>query len=102
MDDARDEIRRVIDQRLAAIARRDAEAAVAVLAPEVVVFEMVPPLALAPGAARNAEGFAAWLAGFEHIHVEMRDLTIEAEGATGFAHSLHHLQGTRIGGETMS
>ena len=57
------------------------EAAIASLAADVVAFEMMPPLALPPGGARDAEGFAAWLEGFEEIDVEARDLDIEAEGA---------------------
>jgi hypothetical protein len=46
MDDAREEIRSVINQRLAAIGAKDARAAIASLASDVVAFEMAPPLAL--------------------------------------------------------
>jgi len=102
MDDAQEEIRRVIDRRLAAIRARDAEAAIASLATDVVAFEMVPPLALPAGAARDLDSFAAWLSGFEEIDVELRDLTIEAEGDVGFAHSLNHLKGARTGGLMLS
>jgi ketosteroid isomerase-like protein len=96
------EIRKVIDERIHAIRARDAARAVAVLSNDVVAFELAPPLALAPGAARDAEGFAAWLAGFEEIDVEVRGLAIEAGGELGFAHSLHHLKGTRVGGREVS
>jgi ketosteroid isomerase-like protein len=98
MTDAQSEIRRVIAERIAAIRAKDAARAVACLASDVVAFEMVPPLALPPGAARDAEGFATWLAGFEEVDVEVRDLAIEADGDVGFAHALHHLTGTRAGG----
>ena len=99
MDEAKDAIRRVIDERIAAMRAKDAQAVVASLAEDVVAFEMVPPLALPPGAAHDLGGVAAWLAGFEEVAVEVRDLTIEADERVAFAHALHHLTGTRIGGQ---
>ncbi|NUQ18873.1 MAG: DUF4440 domain-containing protein, partial [Sphingomonas sp.] len=47
----------------------DAAALVECLAGDVVAFEMVPPLALPPGAARDEAGAAAWLGGFEELDV---------------------------------
>jgi|SRR5689334_17131808 len=102
MNDAEAEIRKVIDQRIAAIRSKDAARAVSYLADDVVAFELAPPLALAPGAARNVEAFAAWLGGFDEIDVEVRDLRIEADGSVGFAHALHHLKATRVGGRQVS
>ena len=102
MTDAKSEIRKVIEERIAAIRRKDAAGAVACLAADVVAFEMVPPLALPPGAARDEAGTAAWLAGFEEVDVEVRDLAIEADGSVGFARALHHLNGTRVGGHKVS
>ena len=102
MDDPRDEIARVISERVAAIRAKNAEAAVACLAHDVLAFEMVPPLALPAGAARDAAGFAAWLAGFEEIEVEVRELAIEADEKIAFAAALHRLRGTRVGVESVS
>ena len=102
MGQEQSDIRRVIDERIAAIRARDAEGVVASLAEDVVAFETVPPLALPPGAARDVAGVAAWLGGFEEIDVEVRDLRIEAAGEVGFAHALHHLTGTRTGGHKVS
>ena len=102
MTRAQDEIRAVIDARIAAMRAKDANAAIAFLADDVVAFELAPPLALAPGTARDAEGLAAWLAGFEALGVEVRDMKIEADGDVGFAHALHHLTGTRPGGRRVS
>jgi ketosteroid isomerase-like protein len=95
MTNAQAEIRRVIDERVAAIRAKDAARAIACLAEDVVAFELAPPLALPPQAVRDIEGFAAWLAGFEQIDVEVRDLKIEADERIAFAHALHHLTGTR-------
>jgi len=102
MTDAKTKIRKAIDERIEAIRAKDATRAVAVLASDVVAFELAPPLALPPGAARDARVFAAWLGGFEQIDVEVRDLTIEAGDEIGFAHSLHRLKGTRVGGREVS
>jgi ketosteroid isomerase-like protein len=102
MSSAKEQIRTVIEERIAAMRDKDSARAVAPLAEDVVAFEMVPPLALPPGAARDADGLAAWLGGFEEIDIEVRDLTIEADGEVGFAHALHHLKGTRTGGRPVS
>jgi ketosteroid isomerase-like protein len=102
MDEANEAIRQVIDERIAAIRAKDARSVVASLAEDVVAFEMVPPLALPPGAARDLEGVAAWLSGFEEIEVEVRDLRIDADERLAFAHALHHLTGTRLGGQKVA
>ncbi|HYX47827.1 MAG TPA: nuclear transport factor 2 family protein [Sphingomicrobium sp.] len=102
MDDPREEIRRVINDRIDAIRSKDAASAVACLAPEILAFEMVPPLVSPAGAARDADAFGAWLAGFEEIDVEPVELAIEADERIGFAAALHHLVGTRIGGHAVS
>jgi ketosteroid isomerase-like protein len=102
MSSARDQIRAVIEERIAAMRAKDAARAVAALAEDVVAFELAPPLALPPGAARDAEGLAAWLSGFEAIDIEVRDLAVEADGEVGFAHALHHLKGRRTGGRPVS
>ena len=99
---AENEIRAVIDERMAAVRDKDAARAIACLADDVVAFELAPPLSLAADAVRDEAGFAAWLAGFEEIGIEMRDLAIEADERVGFARALHHLTGTRVGGRPVS
>ena len=102
MSEAESEIRRIVDERIAAMRAKDAAGAIAPLAQDVVAFELAPPLALPPGAARDEAGLAAWLAGFEALDVEVRDMRVEADGNVGFAHALHHLTGTRVGGRPVS
>ena len=92
------EIREIVDDRLAAIRDKEAARAMRAIADDVIAFEMVPPLSLPPGAARDEQAFAAWLASFERIGVEVRDLVIEADERIGFARALHHLTGVRVGG----
>ena len=102
MSQAEGEIRALVEERIAAIAARDAARAVAVLADDVVAFELAPPLALPPGAAKDEAGLGAWLAGFDRIAVEVRDMTVEADERAGFAHALHRLSGTRPDGRAVS
>jgi len=95
-------IRELIQRRIQAIRNKDAKAAIGCLSTDVVAFEMIPPLALADGAARDEQGFAAWLSGFEEVDVEIRGLRIEAESNVAFAHSLNHLTGIRADGSAIS
>jgi len=97
-DTAQAEIRALIEERLSAIRDKDAHGAMRSIAEDVVVFEMVPPLALLPGSANDEQAFAAWLSGFDKVSVEVRDLVIEADERVAFAHALHHLVGVRVGG----
>jgi len=99
MDHSSDhEIRELIERRIEAIRNKDAAAAIECLSEAVVAFEMVPPLALPRATANDEQAFAAWLSGFEQIAVEVRDLVVEADGKLAFAHALHHLTGSRVGG----
>lgn len=102
MSEAEAEILKLVEGRIAAIREKDANTAMDCLADDVVAFEMVPPLALPPGAARDAGAFTAWLSTFEELNVEVRDLRIEADDCVGFAHALHQLIGTRVGGHKVS
>jgi len=98
MDDA-DAIRALIDAQIDAFRRRDAAAAVALLAENVVAFEMIPPLVMPSEAARSEQAMAGWFAGWEGpIAIEIRDLVIHVDVDVAFSHSLNRLTGTRLGG----
>ena len=101
MSEAEDQIRALIDERIAAIKDKDAERAVATLAKDIVAFELSPPLSVGPESARNAELLGQWLAGFHTIDVGVRDLKIHADGDVGFVHALHHLTATRTDGRNV-
>ena len=92
-------IRALIDAQVDAFRRKDAAAAIALLDEDVVAFEMIPPLAVPPGGARNEQAMAAWFSGWEGpIAIEIRDLVVHVDGDVGFTHSLNRLSGTRLGG----
>ena len=91
--------RALIEARAVAMRDKDAAGAVATLAEDVVAFELAPPLALGPGAARDEAGLAAWLAGWDGaVGIEIRDLHVEACGEVGWSRSLNRLHGTLKGG----
>src|SRR4051812_26416533 len=92
-------IRALIDERSAAMREKDAARAMATLAPDLVAFELAPPLALGPEQARDEASLAAWLAGWDGpVGVEIRDLHVEASGEVGWSRSLNRLHGTLKGG----
>ncbi|HEX8063454.1 MAG TPA: nuclear transport factor 2 family protein [Allosphingosinicella sp.] len=87
-------IRAVLEERAAAIRDKDAARAVATLAPDVVAFELAPPLSLGPDAARDGAGLSAWLSGWNGpVEIEIRDLHVEASGDVGWCRSLNRLHG---------
>ena len=99
MEDAEAQIRALIEERAAAIRDRDVERAVATLADDLVAFELAPPLALGPQAARDEAGLRAWLDGWEGpVGIEMKDLHVEVSGDVGWSRSLNRLHGTLKGG----
>lgn len=102
MPSAEDEIRALVDKRIAALRAKDAGAAVSRIADNAVTFELAPPLVQPEGAAADSELLAAWLAGFEELDIEVRDMVVHAERTVAFAHALHHLTGTRTDGRSVS
>ena len=99
---AQDAIGALLDERVAALRVKDAGRAVATLAPDVVAFELAPPLALGPERARDIAGLEAWLAGWDGpVGIEMRDLHIEAGGDVAWCRSLNRLSGTLAGGRAV-
>jgi ketosteroid isomerase-like protein len=101
MADSRDDIRHLIQNRVEAMARKDSAALASSLAPDAVIFEMVPPLRLPAGAAQDVAGLDDWLSSWaKGPTVEMIELQIEAEGDLGLASSLNRLIGKRLDGRS--
>jgi ketosteroid isomerase-like protein len=99
MNDDEAAIRALIDERAAAMRGKDSARAMATLAPDIVAFELAPPLALGPEQALDEAGLTAWLAGWDGpVGIEIRDLHIETGGGIGWSRSLNRLHGTLEGG----
>jgi ketosteroid isomerase-like protein len=96
------EIGAVVAERIDAIRSKDAKRAVDLLSDDVVAFELAPPLAALPEAARDLQAFGVWLDGFDNIDIKVREMHIEADEVVGFARALHHLVGTRRDGRPIS
>jgi uncharacterized protein (TIGR02246 family) len=101
-DDAKQELRDLIEERVAAVARRDAEALAAQQAGDVLAFNVLPPLRL-QGADRVASQAEAWFDGYARgPGYEVRDLHIDADGDLGYCAFLYHVTGRLQSDEEVS
>jgi ketosteroid isomerase-like protein len=90
-------IRALIEERVAALEAKDGARAVAVLAEDVVAFELAPPLVAEQ--ATDAAAAQGWLDGFEGpVETEIRDLVVHVSRHVAFSHSLNRLRATRRDG----
>src|SRR5205823_9795069 len=92
-------IRELIDGYVEAVRAKDIDGVMSVYAPEIVAFDVVPPLRYV-----GAEAFRKpWQEVFERyrspIHYEVRDLSIIAGDDMAFSHSLNRISGTMKGGQ---
>jgi ketosteroid isomerase-like protein len=90
-----EQIRAVIADRAAAIRERDAERFIAHYAPQIVKFDLPPPLACSGPQARDADALHAWFASHPGgpIDYQIRDLMVAAGGDVAFCYSLNQLAG---------
>lgn len=92
-------IRSLINKRIAAMSTGDAAAATAVLAPDLVVFELVGPLQISAAQAADVAAMQAWLDSWDGpIETDVSGLQIHVSGDVAFCHSLNRLRATRRGG----
>jgi uncharacterized protein (TIGR02246 family) len=93
------EIRALVDRLVTAIRAKDVNAAMSIYAPDLVAFDIVPPLQYV-----TAEVYGKrWREAFETfqsaIHYEVRDLRITAGDEVAFSHSLNRISGTMKNGQ---
>jgi uncharacterized protein (TIGR02246 family) len=92
------EIKSLLDTWSAAVAAKDADGLMSLYAPDIVYFDVVPPLQFAGTEAvrKNFQRwFDIWASG---IKSESRDLRIVAGGNAAIAFKLHRASGTRKDG----
>lgn len=88
-------IRALLDARRQALHDRDAEAFLAIYAPDALIFDLAPPLAHG----LDRRGVADWLASWDGpVASEIRDLRLTVAGDAAYASALERLAG-RQGGE---
>ena len=96
-EDAR--IRECIDALTQALRAKDINALMALYAPDIVTFDVRPPLQVR-GVDGYKKNFEAWFASVQGpIDYEMRDLRITVGDDVAFCYGLGHVRGTRTTGE---
>ena len=92
-------IREHIQTLAQAIRDKDVDAVMRHYAPDIVAFDVMPPLAV-QSAADYRKNFERWFASMQGpIDYEMHDLRISMSESHAFCHCLGHVQGKRVGGE---
>ena len=92
------QVRAVIDGRSRAIEEKDADRLVGSYAPDVVVFDLAPPLRQPTAQVLDPSSHRAWFATFEPgIEYDTRDLTVTVGGDVAVAHGLARLAATPSG-----
>jgi uncharacterized protein (TIGR02246 family) len=92
-------IRELIDRFAAAFRAKDVNGVMSVFAPEVVSFDIVPPLQ-AVGAEMLVKHWQELFESYQGpIHVEFPDVRITAGDDVAFSHCLHRVKGTMRSGQ---
>lgn len=85
---AEDGVRAVLAAKATAMNTQDADAFVALYAPEVVVFDLAPPLQHLAEESLDPSGQRAWFAGFDQMRYDLHDLHLGVGGEIAFVHAL--------------
>jgi ketosteroid isomerase-like protein len=100
--DASTSIRERIETLAQAIRDKNIDALMAHYSPDVVVYDVRPPLAV-QGADAYRKNFERWFASMQGpIDYEMNDLRISMSESHAFCHCLSHIRGTAKNGEPAS
>jgi ketosteroid isomerase-like protein len=88
------EVKALLDSWSGAIRQKDIDRLMSLYSPDIVYFDLVPPLQYT-GSAAIRRNFLRWFDGWKSsIGVEIRDLNIVASGGTAAAYMLHRTSGT--------
>jgi ketosteroid isomerase-like protein len=87
-------IRQQIDKLVEAIRAMDLDGVKAIYAPDIVSFDVQPPLQHVGAEAKGKNWVEAFTVFQRPLGCEIRDLTITVDGDVAFAHSFNRLSGT--------
>jgi len=91
-------IRGLIEQRAQAVRAKDVDAVMSHYAPDLVSFDLAPPLELR-GPAANRRSWADWFPTFRGpVGYEIRELSVTTGDDVAFCHSLNRISGARTDG----
>jgi ketosteroid isomerase-like protein len=94
MSSAHSEVKALLDSWSGAIRAKDIDRLMSLYSPDIVYFDLVPPLRYA-GSAAIRRNFLRWFDSWKSsIGTEIRDLHIAASGETAVAFMLHRTSGT--------
>ncbi|WP_230466130.1 YybH family protein [[Actinomadura] parvosata] len=99
MDEA--EIRELIGNIVEGLRNKDPEALKRLYAPDIVSFDIEPPLQHV-GVDAKLKNWAPVFTSFEQVNYEVRDLTLTVGGDVAFGHAFGRLSGTLKNGAAMS
>lgn len=92
------EIRALVEARIRAVQARDAAQATSRHAPDLVLFDVLPPLRYV-GAETARERTESWFSTFDGpIDYEVRELVVTAGPSVAFCHYLYRVRGTLAAG----
>lgn len=92
-------IRDLIDERIAAVGRKDPAPLSRRVAGDVVMFDVLPPL-MSRGSGAIAEKLRGWFDGYEsRIGYSVHELDVRADERLGFASFAYHVSGTLRSGD---
>lgn len=92
-------IRRRIEDLVKALGARDIDGVMSLYAPDVVSFDLNPPLRYAGSDTKRRAWQDAFAVYAGPITYEVRDLTVATEGDLAFVHSVNHVSGTLANGQ---
>jgi uncharacterized protein (TIGR02246 family) len=95
------QLRKLMDDRVNAVRRKDVNASMSSLAPDILSFDVVNPLqriGVESSRKRAEDWFSSFLGPIGH---EIQDLVITAGDDVAFCHGLSHVSATRRGGEQL-
>jgi uncharacterized protein (TIGR02246 family) len=92
-------IRQRVEDMVAALNAKDIDGVMSLFAPNLVSFDIVPPLRYVGAEGKRRawqEAFAAYTGPFDY---EVHDLNVTTDGELAFVHSLNHLKATLASGQ---
>lgn len=91
-------IRQLIDTLAGAVRAKDLDSVARIFAPDIVSYDVEPPLRHV-GAAAKAANWARVFGAYERLDYEVHDLRITVGAEVAFVHSLNRLSGTLTDGQ---
>ena len=99
LEGAAEELRRLVVERVAAVHAKDPGPLAARQAPDLVAFDVLPPL-LSRGSEAVGEKTQAWFDAYDgEIGYDVEELEISVDGDVGFCSFVYHVTGTLLSGD---